>query len=91
MGQRLSMMVIEVPADDGIWAGFSAVGHMLGWVTVDFDVRLTNTKNENKGTIINCADESTCFEVKSVLTGGATPLVASQKFTLSPKLMGTNV
>lgn len=64
---------------------------MAGRLTADFDVRLTNTKNENKGTIINRAGESTCFEVKSVLSGGATPLVASQEFTLSPKLMGTDV
>jgi len=64
---------------------------MAGRVAVDFDVRLTNTKNENKGTIINRADESTCFDVKSVLTGGATQLLASQLFTLSPKLAGTDV
>jgi hypothetical protein len=80
-----------VMADDGIRAGFSADAHVGGRVTVDFDVRLTKSKNENKGTIINCADESTCFEVISVLTGGASQLPASQLFASSPKLVGINV
>ena len=56
-----------------------------------FDVRLTKSKNENKGTIINRTDESTCFEVKSVLTRWAARCPASQLFASSTTLSGFNV
>jgi len=79
---------IGYSADDGIRAGFSGAGQVAGRVAVDSAVRLTKSKNENKGTIINRAYESTCFEARSVLTGATTPLAASQRLVLPPKLVG---